>query len=212
MSRLIWGTYGERFYEAGVDRGVLYVAGLSGVAWNGLLSVAESPSGGDATPYYIDGVKYLNISSSEEYEAVLTALSHPAQFEACNGSLMIHNGLFATQQPRKSFGLSYRTLVGNDSNGIDHGYKLHLVYGALAAPSQRTNRSLGGSAEPSAFSWSITTKPPAVAGLKRTAHYVIDSRSTDSVILAEIEDLLYGTETEDAELPTPDELIAIFAP
>lgn len=212
MSRLSWGGFGERVYEAGLERGVLYVPTQPGVAWNGLVSVAENPSGGDAQAYYLDGIKYLNLSAAEEYEAVLTALSSPAQFGACDGTVSIHNGLFATQQPRSSFGFCYRTDLGNDSRGIDFGYKLHLIYNALAAPSQRPNRSLGGNSDPALFSWAITTKPPSISGLKPTAHLVIDSRTTDPDILADVEDLLYGTVDDPPTLPTPDELIAIFAP
>lgn len=212
MSRLIWGAYGERFYEAGVDRGVLYVASQPGVAWNGLISVSETPSGGDAKEYYLDGIKYLNLSTAEEYEATLVSYSSPSQFGPCDGTVSIHNGLFATQQPRQSFGLCYRTLLGNDVEGPDHAYKLHLVYNALSAPAQRPHRSLGGQSDPAVFSWAITTKPPPITGLKPTAHLVIDSRTAAPEALSEVEDFLYGTDSEDAILPTPDELIAIFAP
>lgn len=212
MTRLIWGSFGERVYEAGLDRGVLYVPSQPGVAWNGLVSVSENPSGGRAKAYYLDGMKYLNLSATEEYEATLTALSSPSQFAVCEGNVSIHNGLIATQQPRRSFGFCYRTSVGNDVSGIDLGYKLHLVYNALAAPSPRPHRSLGGTAEPTMFNWAITTKPPEITGLKPTAHLVIDSRLTATDILEEIEDLLYGTDDDPPTLPTPNELIAIFAP
>lgn len=210
MPRLVWGAFGERFYETGVDRGVFYNSGGSGYAWSGLISVAESPSGGEAKPYYLDGFKYQNISSAEEFEATINAFSHPQEFAQYDGNVHIQNGLMVTQQPRKSFGLSYRTLVGNDLEGADHAYKIHLVYNALTAPSQRTNRSFGSSSEPNAFSWLITTKAPAIVGYKPTAHFVIDTRYTDPTILSTIEDILYGTEAETARLPDVDELIDIF--
>lgn len=212
MSRLAWGTPGERFYEAGVDKGVLYIAGQPGVSWSGLISVSETPSGGAGKGYYFDGIKYLNVSSPEEYEATLSAFSSPPQFRPCAGELAIHNGLIATQQPRLPFGLSYRTRVGNDIAGSDYGYKIHLVYNALAAPAQRPYRTLGGSPDPAVFSWAITTKPPPMSGYKPTAHLVIESMTTDPDVLSEIEDLLYGTESTDPTLPTPNDLIAIFAP
>lgn len=212
MPRLTWSAVGERFYETGVDRGVLYVNGIYGVAWTGLTSVAESPSGGEARPYYIDGVKFLNISSAEEFEATINAFYRPLEFGPCDGTASIQNGLFVTQQPRKSFGLSYRTKLGNDVDGSDHAYKIHLVYNALAAPSERSNNTLGDSADPSVFSWAITTLPPSITGFKPTAHLVIDSRSTDPSVLSNVEDILYGNEANTAHLPSPDELIAIFNP
>lgn len=210
MTRLAWGTPGQRYYETGVDRGVLYLPSQPGVAWNGLVAISEAPTGGDPRPYYLDGVKYLNIASSEEFEAVIGAYSAPPEFAVCDGTVQIHNGLFATQQKRQSFGLSYRTLIGNDTESSDHGYKIHLVYNALAAPSTRTNTTMGDQAAVSAYSWKISTLPPAVTGIKRTAHFVIDTRYTDPAVLTAVEDVLYGTEITSASLPTPDELIAIF--
>ena len=211
MARLVWGTLSERFYEAGIDRGVLYLSGQPGVSWQGLISVTESPTGGEPRPLYIDGVKYLNLATSEEFEATIKAFGSPAEFKACDGVVGIHLGLYATQQPRQSFGMAYRSLVGNAITGEDLGYKIHLVYNALAAPSQRDNKTLGLTAETTSYSWHITTLPPSVTGYKRTAHYVVDSRYADPSALADLEDLLYGTVSTDAELPTPDELIAIFA-
>lgn len=210
MPRLTWSAVGERYYETGVDRGVLYVGNQLGVAWTGLISVSESPSGGEARPYYIDGVKFLNISSAEEYEATVNAFSSPPEFGPCDGTISIKNGLFVTQQPRKSFGLSYRTKLGNDIDGSDHAYKIHLVYNALAAPAQRDNNSLGDSVDPNTLSWSITTLPPSITGYKPTAHLVVDSRYTTSAVLTNVEDILYGTDANSARLPNPDELIAIF--
>jgi hypothetical protein len=212
MAKLTWDGYAERFYELGIDRGVLYVGAEVGVAWTGLVSITENISGGEPRPYYIDGEKYLNLLSSEEFAATLEAFACPAEFGVCDGNVSIHTGLVATQQPRKAFGLSYRTLVGNDVDGSDHAYKLHLVYNALAAPSQRNNTTLGGSSDPLKLSWVISTKPPAITGYKPTAHLVIDSRDTDPSVLSDVEDLLYGTVSTDPTLPLPDDLIALFTP
>lgn len=210
MPRLVWGAAGERFFETGLDRGVLYLPSDPGVVWNGLISVSETPDGGESKPYYLDGVKYLNVSSSEEYAATITAYHYPREFSVCDGQKHIQNGLIATQQLRQSFGLSYRTRIGNDVVGADFSYKIHLVYNALAEPAARQNSTLGSSADPSSFSWVISTKPPEITGYKPTAHLVIDTRYTNPDILDEVEDILYGTEMDLARLPDPDELIAIF--
>ena len=210
MSRLVWGSFGERFYETGVDRGVLFIDDNEGVPWNGLVSVSESPSGGSPRPYYLDGIKYANVSSAEEFEATIEAFSSPPEFSPCDGSSQIHNGLFATQQPRKQFSMSYRSLVGNDIEGQDHAYKIHLVYNALAAPSERPNTTLNDSADPTVFSWHISTLPPPITGLKPTSHFVIDSRSTDPAVLAMVEETLYGSDMITSSIPTPDELVALF--
>lgn len=212
MARVSWNNIGERRYEAGLDRGMLYVPAQIGVAWSGLISVAEDSSGGEAKAYYLDGVKYANISSTEEYEGVLTAYTYPDQFGVCDGSATIQNGLFATRQPRLSFGLSYRTIIGNDLAGVDHGYRVNLVYNVLASPTQRTHRTFSDNGETTLFSWNLSSKPPSITGYKRTAHFVIDSRTTNPEVLSELEDLLYGTESEDPALPTVAELIAIFTP
>lgn len=211
MARLTWGAFGERFFEVGVDRGVLYLTGQAGVPWNGLTAVSESPSGGDARPFYLEGQKYLNFSASEEFEATIQAFGAPAEFAVCDGTAMIMNGLFVTQQRRQSFGLSYRTRVGNDSNGVDHGYKLHLVYNALAAPSERGNATIGDSTDPISFSWAITTVPAGVAGFRPTAHYLVDSRQTHPTTLAYLEAILYGSDGENPRQPTASELKDIFA-
>jgi len=211
VSRLVWGIPSQRFYETGLDRGVLYSADGTGVAWSGLISVAESPSGGDPRPFYLDGVKYLNLSSKEEFEATITAFASPAEFAPCDGIVSVHNGLFATQQPRQSFGLSYRTMVGNGEDSALTDYKIHVVYNALAAPNQRSNQSINGSANASTFAWKITTLAPAATGIRRTAHFIIDSRFTDPDQLSAAEDVLYGDDSTGASLPTPDELIALFA-
>lgn len=209
MARLTWSNFGERFYEVGVDRGVLYISGL-GVSWSGLASVTESPSGGDAKPYYLDGIKIQNISSAEEFEATIEAFNAPAEFGPCDGTTSIQNGLFATQQPRRPFSLSYRTMIGNDVEGSEHAYKIHLVYNALAAPSGRTNASLGGSVDPVKASWSITTLPPAITAYKPTAHFIIDSRFTSSDLLATVEDMLYGNDAAGPTLPAAQDLITMF--
>lgn len=211
MSRLVWGAPADRFYESGLDRGVLYPPTGPGVAWVGLTTVTESPTGGEAKPFYLDGIKYLNLASAEEFEATIDAVSHPPEFATCEGIVPVHLGLFATQQPRKSFGFSYRVNVGTPLTSATRYYRIHIVYNALAAPSQRTNQTISDSANPTAYSWAITTLPPPVTGLKRTAHFVVDSRTADSEVLATLEDILYGTVSTSPSLPTPNELIAIFA-
>ena len=209
MTRLNWGTTGERYYETGVDKGVLYVESTNGVAWNGLISVSESPSGGEPQPYYLDGFKFLNLASAEEYTATIQAFSSPSEFNICDGTVAISPGLFATHQPRKSFGLCYRTKLGNDVDGIGYGYKLHLVYNALAAPSERNNATLSDSTDPIELSWGITTTPPLLSAYKPTAHMVIDSKKTNSILLATIEDILYSSTS--ARLPLPSELVTLFS-
>lgn len=210
MTQLVWNAVGERVFEAGVDRGVLYIDGADGVAWNGLVSVDESPSGGDVTPLYIDGIKYLNEVSAEEFEATIEAYTYPEEFAQCDGTLPVMNGLFATQQPKKSFGLSYRSKVGNDIDGLDHAYKIHVVYNATASPSDRQHHTQTETIEPSNFSWKIVTKPPRFTGYKPTAHFVIDSRETPSALLQQITDILYGTSSAAPRLPSIVELLFIF--
>ena len=210
MSRLTWDATGERYFENGVDRGVLYVGATPGVAWTGLVSVAEAPSGGEPRAFHQDGLKYLQVSSKEEYVATISAFTAPKEFGVCDGMASIQNGLFATNQPRKAFGFSYRTRIGNDTEGQEHGYKIHLVYNALAAPTQRSNASLGGDVSPDALSWQITTLPPSLTGRKPTAHFVIDSRYTPAGLLSHIEDILYGTEAQSSRLPFVSELVTLF--
>jgi len=211
MARLSWGALANRHYEIGVDRGVLYAPSQPGVAWSGLISIQESPTGGEPRPFYLDGIKYLNLASAEEFEATIQAFSAPAEFRACEGVATVHLGLFAHQQPRVSFDFSYRTHVGNAVTGDEAGYKIHLVYGALAAPSNRDNKSAGSSVDPATYSWHISTLPPSVTGYKRTSHFVVDTRYADSGAVSDLEDVLYGTDVDSPEMPTPDELIAIFA-
>lgn len=210
MTRLNWNSVGEKFFEVGIDKAALYVGDDPGVPWNGLISVSESPSGGAPVPYYLDGFKYLHISSAEEFEADITAYSAPMSFAQCDGTQAIANGLFVTQQPRKQFGFAYRTLVGNDTEGLDHGYKIHIVYNALAGPAQRQNKSLGASVEPSTFSWHISTMPPIISGFKPSAHLIVDSRYTAPSLMSDIEDILYGSDSSTPRLPTPVEIKAMY--
>lgn len=210
MTRVEWDLPADRTYENGVDRGMLYIDYL-GVAWSGLISVAEAPSGGEPRPFYLDGFKYLNLATAEEYEATITALGAPAEFNQCEGVGDLQNGLYATQQPRISFGLSYRTLVGSNENP-DLGYKIHIVYNALARPAERTHNTLNNEAEPQQLSWGITSAPETgIVGIKPTAHFVIDSRFTDPVLLEEIEGYFYGTELTDPFIPTAAGLIDYFS-
>lgn len=211
MTKLSWGDAGERFYETGADRGVLYIGNESGVPWNGLISVKESPSGGEPTPYYFDGQKYLNVASSEEFEATIVAFSSPAEFDVCDGTVSIYAGLSVTQQPRKPFGFSYRTIVGNDVDGLDHGYKLHLVYNALAAPSDYEYSTISDSADPLNLTWKITTVPAPLVGFKPSAHFILDSRTTDPELLSELEDMLYGSDMGNSSLPTAIELVDLYS-
>jgi hypothetical protein len=210
MTKLVWDAAGERFFETGVDRGVLYLSNF-GYAWNGLISVSEESSGGEPQPYYVDGYKYVNVAASEEFAATIEAFSAPREFGVCDGTVEIYNGLSVTQQRRQPFGLSYRTRIGNDLDGSDHGYKIHLVYNALAAPSARNNQTIKDSPEPTTLSWSITTTPVKITAMKPTSHFVIDSRRSNPADLAALEDILYGTASTNPTFPSASELIALFA-
>ena len=215
MSRLVWDQIGERFYETGVKNGVLYVqeanAYPKGVAWNGLTAVTESPSGAEASPLYADDIKYLNLVSAEEFGGTIEAYTYPDEFKVCNGEAELVPGVSLGQQSRKTFGFCYRTAYGNDTNGSDYGYKLHLVYGALAAPSEKAYATINDSPEAITFSWEFTTTPVNVAGHKPTASITIDSTKVDEGKLKTLEDMLYGSESEEAKLPLPDEIAALFA-
>lgn len=211
MTRLVWGAVGERYYEAGVDRGVLYVGSDPGVPWSGLVSVKEEPTGGEANPYYIDGVKYLNQAATEEFEATIEAYTYPEKFARCDGSLEASNGLFSTQQTHELFALSYRTLIGNDVEGIDLGYKIHMVYNALASPTAQEHSTIGESVEPDNFSWKITTQPVAHSILGVTSHLVIDSRKTPPDLLADLEAHLYGTSMTAPTYLSVHDLYELFA-
>jgi hypothetical protein len=211
---LTWDNVGERRYETGVDRGVLYLPDGSGDyneghAWNGLTTVTESPSGAESNPQYADNVKYLNLVSAEEFGATIEAFTYPDEFGQCDGTAEPEPGIYLGQQGRRVFGLSYRTRVGNDLDGTDHGYKLHLVYGALAAPSEKAYATINDSPEAITFSWEVTTTPVAVDGYKPTALLTIDSTKVDAAALTDLEEILYGTEADDPRLPLPDEVITL---
>lgn len=210
MAKLVWDQTTERLYETGVKMGVLYVqeAGAypNGVAWNGLTAVTESPSGAEATPLYADDIKYLNLMSAEEFGATIEAYMYPDEFKVCNGEAELAVGVNIGQQARKTFGLCYRTTVGNDVEGNDFGYKLHLIYGALAAPSERAYATINDSPEAITFSWEITTTPVNVTDHKPTAIVTIDSTKCDKAKLAALEAILYGDGDTKARLPLPDEI------
>ena len=210
MSKLVWDQTGERLYETGVKNGVLYVqeAGAypKGVAWNGLTAVTESPSGAEATPLYADDIKYLNLMSTEEFGATIEAYTYPDEFKVCNGEAELATGVNLGQQARKTFGMCYRTTIGNDVDGNDHGYKIHLIYGALAAPSEKAYATINDSPEAITFSWEVSTTPVNVTGFKPTSYVVIDSTKCDEAKLAALEAKLYGSESEEASLPLPDEI------
>ena len=221
MSKLNWDETGKRLYETGVDRGVLYplTAGAysKGVAWNGLTKVTESPSGAEATAVYADNVKYLNMVSAEEFGATVEAYMYPDEFAECDGTAEIAKGVTIGQQNRKVFGMAYRTVLGNDTESNSHGYKIHLIYGALAAPSEKEYGTINDSPEGITFSWEVKTTPVSVKGFKPTATLVIDSTKTDPAKLAAIEKILYGTDAEgsgtatEARLPLPDEIATLMA-
>jgi hypothetical protein len=215
MAKIVFDQSGERFYETGVKNGVLYVQNENGeygngVAWNGLTAITESPSGAEATPLYADDIKYVELTSAEEFGATIEAYTYPEEFEACDGSASLVEGITIGQQDRVPFGLCYKTVVGNDVRGNDLGYKLHLIYGAKAAPSERAFQTINDSPEAITFSWEITTTPVNVTGFKPTANLVIDSTKVDSAKLALIEEKLFGSESEEPKLPLPDEIVALM--
>lgn len=215
MAKLVWDETGKRIYETGVQKGVLYVqdeGGLypKGVAWNGLTAVTESPSGAEATPLYADDIKYLELRSAEEFGATIEAYTYPEEFEACDGSASLAKGVSIGQQDRKAFGLCYRTVVGNDVQGNSHGYKLHLIYGAVASPSEKAYATVNDSPEAVTFSWEITTTPVEVEGFKPTASITIDSTKVDAETLKSLEAKLYGGDSTEAQLPLPSEVKTMF--
>ena len=215
MAKLVWDESGKRIYETGVQKGVLYVQNESGlypkgVAWNGLTAVTESPSGAEATPLYADDIKYLELRSAEEFGATIEAYTYPEEFEACDGSASLAKGVTIGQQDRKAFGLCYRTVVGNDVQGNAHGYKLHLIYGAVAAPSEKAYATVNDSPEAVTFSWEITTTPVEMAGFKPTASITIDSTKVNPEKLAQLEAKLYGDTSTEAQLPLPSEIAEMF--
>lgn len=215
MSKLVWDATGERLYETGVKMGVLYVQSEGtypqGVVWNGLTSVTESPSGAEATPLYADDIKYLNLMSTEEFGASIEAYMYPDEFAECDGSAALTAGVYIGQQPRKIFGLCYRTTLGNDTQSDAYGYKLHMIYGALASPSEKAYSTINDSPEAITFSWELTTTPVNVTGHKPTASIVIDSTKCDKTKLAALEEILYGSESSEARLPLPDEIATLMA-
>ena len=215
MSKLVWDKTGERLYETGVDHGVLYpvqAGGVynKGVAWNGLISVTESPSGAEASPIYADNIKYLNLMSTEEFGATVEAYMYPDEFAECDGSAEIAKGVNIGQQNRKTFGLCYRTVIGNDVDSNGHGYKLHMIYGALAAPSEKGYQTINDSPEAITFSWELSTTPVNVEGFKPTASLTIDSTKADPTKLAALEKILYGDTDIEPRLPLPDEIATLM--
>ena len=215
--KLVWDKIGERFFETGVEKGVLYPQAADGsypkgVVWNGLTAVTESPSGAEATPLYADNKKYLNLLSTEEYGATVEAYTYPEEFGQCNGEaeLVEGSGVTLGQQKRSAFGMSYQTRIGNDIDGTDLGYKIHIIYGALAAPSEKAYSTINDSPEAITFSWELTTTPVEVEGFKPTASLTIDSTKVEEAKMKSIEDALYGTESNEAKLLLPDEILAII--
>lgn len=225
MSKLVWDQTGERLYETGVDHGVLYLldqtnAYKNGYTWNGLTAVTESPSGAEPTDLYADNIKYLTMRSAETFGATIEAYTYPDEFAECDGSASIATGVVIGQQARKTFGLCYRTTLGNDVDGNDYGYKLHLIYGATASPSEKSYATINDSPEAITFSWEITTTPVNVTGLKPTACITIDSTKADADCLAALEEVLYGKDPTGPEtgdgveprLPLPDEVKTLMTP
>lgn len=210
MTRVDWNEPGRRYFEAGVDRGVLYVGDAPGVPWVGLISVKNSASGGDPKPRYLDGVKISNHAGPEQYEGQLDAFTHPAVFDACNGVLRYDNGLRVSQQRRKSFGLSYRTQVGNDIDGIGHAYKIHILYNLLAKPAERGYETIGDDTEPMEISWDLSSRGVMVSGMRPVSHFDVDSRDVPAELLGQLEDILYGTDEVEPSLPSPGEIIFLF--
>lgn len=224
MSKIVWDKTGDRLYETGVKQGVLYPQGENGtyplgVAWNGLIGISESPSGAEANPLYADDIKYLNLLSTEEFGATIEAYTYPDEFSQCDGSAEIATGVMIGQQKRKQFGLAYKTTLGNDVDMNDFGYKLHIIYGGLASPSEKSYSSINDSPEAITFSWEVTTTPVNVNGFKPTASVVIDSTKVNAEKLAALEEILYGKDPTTPEgsdgvnprLPLPDEIATIFA-
>ena len=215
MAKLVFDAVGSRFFETGVKNGVLFVQGVNGeyengVVWNGLTAVTESPSGAEATPLYADDMKYVVLYSTEEFGATIEAYTYPEEFEQCDGSAQLGEGVTIGQQQRKSFGLVYKTVIGNDVQGQELGYKIHIIYGAKAAPSEKAFATINDSPEAVTFSWEVSTVPVPVEGHKPTSTLVIDSTKVDAEKLAAIEAKLFGSESEESTLPLPDEIAAML--
>ena len=215
MAKLVWDQTGERLYETGVKQGVLYIKENgtydNGVAWNGLTAITESPSGAETTPLYADDIKYLNLLSTEEFAATIEAYTYPDEFMQCDGSAPLSTGVYIGQQSRKTFGMCYRTVLGNDEDNNDYGYKLHLIYGCLAAPSEKGYSTINDSPEAITFSWEVSTTPENVTGHKPTATITIDSTKANKEKLTALEAILYGSETQEPRLPLPDEVASLMA-
>ena len=215
MSKIVWDAIGEHTFETGVRNGVLYLkdaegAYSNGVAWNGLTSVSESPEGAEPTDLYADDIKYLTLMSAENFKATIEAYTYPVEFEECDGSATIANGVVIGQQSRKPFGLCYRTAIGNDTDGNEHGYKLHIVYGCQASPSEKQYSTINDSPEAITFSWEVNTTPVNVNGKKPTATLIIDSTKADKAKLTALEAILYGSEQTEPRLPLPDEIATLM--
>ena len=215
MSKIVWDAVGEHTFETGVRNGVLYLkdaegAYNTGVAWNGLTSVSESPEGAEATDLYADDIKYLTLMSAENFKATIEAYTYPVEFEECDGSASIAKGVVIGQQSRKPFGLCYRTAIGNDTDGNEHGYKLHIVYGCQASPSEKQYSTINDSPEAITFSWEVNTTPVNVNGKKPTATLIIDSTKADKAKLTALEAILYGSESTEPRLPLPDEIATLM--
>lgn len=215
MSKIVWDAVGEHIFETGVRNGVLYLkdaqgAYSTGVAWNGLTSVSESPEGAEPTDLYADDIKYLTLMSAENFKATIEAYTYPDEFAECDGSATIANGVVIGQQSRKPFGLCYRTTIGNDTDGNEHGYKLHIVYGCQASPSEKQYSTINDSPEAITFSWEVSTTPVSVNGKKPTATLIIDSTKADKAKLTALEAILYGSESVEPRLPLPDEIATLM--
>ena len=208
MTKLVWDSISQRLYETGIDQGVLFLPNQVGVPWNGLISIEEKPSGADVTSYYIDGLKYLSIQSVEEFEATINAYSAPYEFKPCEGETSLINGLYATQQKRSKFSLVYRTKIGNPLLGLEYGYKIHLVYNALAAPTTKDNTTLSDSVSVMELSWDISTIPVITDGLRPISHLVIDSTKMDAQLIQLLEAYIFGAEGLESNLPALADLMA----
>lgn len=216
MARLEWDKSGEKTYQTGCDRGVLYVvdtdgAYTNGVAWNGITAATESPSGAEVTSNYADNIKYMNLVSAEEFGGTIEAYTFPQEFGVCDGTAEPVPGMSVGQQGRKSFGFSFRTLLGNDTQGTDHGYLLHIWYGCLAAPSERAYATVNDSPEAITFSWEVSTTPVSFEGYKPTASVIIDSTKVNKAQMTTLENILYGTESNEARLPLPAEIVTLLS-
>lgn len=216
MAKIVWDAIGERLYEVGVRNGVLYPIQEDGkyslgVPWNGLTAVTESPSGAEATPLYADDIKYLNLMSAEEFGATIEAYTYPAEFAACDGSATLIEGATIGQQARTTFGLCYRTVLGNDVKNDNYGYKLHLIYGCLATPSEKSYSTINDSPEAITFSWEVASTPVNVTGFQPTSVVIVDSTKVTEAGLKALEDALYGTEDKEAYLPLPDEVKTLLS-